>query len=177
MTVAQSKLPFIAIILLACVVLFFSLWSVIYEDQWFQSILALYGILIILAVVLVFLSSKKKSTDFKHVVKEFEKTLEGKLHHFKCPNCNGIFAIKKSKRNNKKPFALTCPDCGNVGTIPSTPKLVEEEIPEQKSVKTRFTCKNCGEFISIWAEVADLFHDMRIYSCPYCGKKQSMNTF
>ena len=175
MTVAQSKIPFIAIILLACVVLFFSLWSVVYEDQWFQSILALYGILIILAVVLVFLSSKKKSTDFKHVVKEFEKTLEGKLHHFKCPNCNGIFAIKKSKRNNKKSFTLTCPDCGNIGTISPTPKLIVEKIPKQKSVKTSFKCKNCGEFVSIWAEGTDLFHEMKIHSCPYCGKKQSMN--
>ncbi|MCK5112201.1 MAG: hypothetical protein KAQ84_01545, partial [Thermoplasmatales archaeon] len=156
MTATQSKLPFVAIVLLACVVLFFSLWSIIYEDQWLQSILALYGILIILSVVLVSLSSKKKSTEFKHAIKEFEKTLEGKLYHFKCPSCSGIFAIKKSKRNNKKPFTLTCPDCGNVGTIPSTPKLVEEEIPEQKSVKTRFKCKNCGEFVSIWAEGTDL---------------------
>ena len=177
MIVAKSKLPFIAIILLACVVLFFSLWSIIYEDQWLQSILALYGILIILAVVLVFISSKKKSTDLKHVVNEFEKTLEGKLHHFKCPNCNGIFAIKKSKRNNKKSFTLTCPDCGNIGTISSTPKLVVEKIPKQKSVKASFKCKNCGEFVTIWAEGTDLYNEMKIHSCPYCGKKQSMNIF
>lgn len=175
MTATQSKLLIVAIILLACVVFLFSLWSIIYKDQWLQSILALYGILIILAVVLVFLISKKKSTDFKRAVEEFEKTLEGKLYHFKCPSCNGIFAIKKSKRDNKKSFTLTCPDCGNVGTILPTPMSVVEEIPEQKSVKTRFTCKNCGEFISIWAEGTDLFHEMQIHSCPYCGKKQSMN--
>ncbi len=175
MTAAYSKLPFVAIVLLACVVLFFSFWSIIYEDQWLQSILALYGILIILSVVLVSLSSKKKPKEFNNAAKEFKKTLGGKLYHFKCPSCNGIFAIKKSKRDNKKPFTLTCPDCGNVGTIPPSPKLVEEEIPEQKSVKTRFECKNCGEFVSIWAEGTDLFHEMQIHSCPYCGKKQSMD--
>ena len=175
MTVAHSKLPFVAIVLLACVVLFFSLWSIIYENQWLQSILALYGILIILSVVLVSLSSKKKPTEFNHVAKEFKKTLGGKLYHFKCPSCNGIFAIKKSKRDNKKPFTLTCPDCGNVGTIPPSPKIVEEKIPKQKSVKTRFECKNCGEFVSIWAEGTELFHEMKIHSCPYCGKKQSMD--
>ncbi|MCK4332811.1 MAG: hypothetical protein KAV40_04455 [Thermoplasmatales archaeon] len=175
MTASQSKLPFVAIVLLACAVLFFSLWGIVYEDQWLQSILALYGILIILSVVLVSLSSKKKPTEFNHVAKEFKKTLEGKLYHFKCPSCNGIFAIKKSKRDNKKPFKLTCPDCGNIGTISPTPKLVVEKIPKQKSVKTSFKCKKCGEFVSIWAEGTDLFHEMQIHSCPYCGKKQSMD--
>lgn len=172
----RSKHALMVIILLAVVAFLFSLWAILYEDQWLQTILAVYGILIILDLVLVFLSSKKKLADFKHVVKEFEKTLEGKLHHFKCPSCNGIFAVKKSKRNNKKSFMLTCPDCGNVGRIPPKPKSVEGEIPEEKSVTTRFTCKNCGEYISIWAEGTDLFHDMRIYSCPYCGKEQSMTT-
>lgn len=175
MIAAPIKLPFVAIFLLACVVLFFSFWSIIYEDKWIKSILALYGILIILSVVLVYLSSKKKPKEFNNATKEFKKTLGGKLYHFKCPNCNGIFAIKKSKRDNKKPFTLTCPDCGNVGTIPPSPKLVEEKIPKQKSVKKRFECKNCGEFVSIWAEGTDLFHKMKIHSCPYCGKKQSMD--
>ncbi|UCF12834.1 MAG: hypothetical protein JSW06_00905 [Thermoplasmatales archaeon] len=175
MTVAHSKLPFVAIVLLACAVLFLSIWSIVYEDQWLQSILALYGVLIILLVVLVSLSSKKKPKEFNNAAKEFKKTLGGKLYHFKCPSCNGIFAIKKSKRDNKKPFKLTCPDCGNVGSIPTSPKLVVEKIPKQKSVKKRFECKNCGEFVSIWAEGTNLFHAVKIHSCPYCGKKQSMD--
>ena len=173
MTAVQSKLSFFVIGLVACAVFLLSLWSIVYEFGWLQSVLALYGILIIIVIVLVFLSLKKKPAE--HIVKEFEKTLEGKLHHFKCPSCSGIFAIKKSKRDNKKPFTLTCPDCGNVGTISPTPRVVSEEIPGEKSGKTRFTCKNCGEFISIWAEGTDLFHDMQIYSCPYCGNNQSMS--
>jgi len=116
--------------------------------------------------------------------------LEGKLYHFKCPNCQGIFAIKKSSRNNKKPFTLTCPDCGTIGKISSSPPVVIEEIPEQKSENIKFKCKNCGEKVSIWAEGTDLVQDIQIYSCPYegtdlvqdiqiyscpyCGEKQSM---
>ncbi|UCD14300.1 MAG: hypothetical protein JSW60_02490 [Thermoplasmatales archaeon] len=173
MTAIQSKLLFFVIGLIACVLFLFSLWSIVYEFQWLQSVFAIFGILIIVVVVLVFLSSKKKPAE--HAIKEFEKTLEGKLHHFKCPSCDGIFAIKKSKRDNKKTFTLTCPDCGNIGTIPPNPQLVAEEIPGEKSVKTRFTCNNCGEFISIWAEGTDLFHSTQIYSCPYCGNKKSMN--
>lgn len=176
MKIFENKLFFILIILLAFFIFVFSLWSIVYEDQWLQGIMALYGILIIILLVIVFYILNKKPFHLKKAVKEFEKTLEGKLHHFKCPACNGIFAIKKSKHDNKKSFTLTCPDCGNVGTIPPTPKLVEEEIPDNKSAKTRFTCNKCGEFISIWAEGVDLFNNVQIYSCPYCGQKKSMSS-
>lgn len=175
MTWVQRRLPFILIILLSCIVLILSIWDIIYNQEWIQGILAVYGILIILAIVLLFLKTKEKSVETTPNVEEFEKTLKGKLSHFKCPNCNGIFAIKKSKHNNKNAFILTCPDCGNVGKIPSKPQLIEDEIPEKKSPTTRFKCGNCGEWISIWAEGADLFKSIQIYSCPYCGIKQSMS--
>lgn len=174
MEVANSKLPYLLIVLFAVLLFIISLWSIIYEEQWFINILALYGISIIITAVLLFLSVKKKPSDVIHAVKEFEKTLEGKLHHFKCPICKGIFAIKKSKRDNKKSFILTCPDCGNVGKISDTPKSVVEKIPKRKSSKKSFKCANCGEFISIWAEGTEIFHKMKINSCPYCGEKQSM---
>jgi len=175
MEVVKNKLPYFLIFFIACVLLFISLWSIVYENQWFQNILAFYGILIILVAVLLFFSLKKKTTDIVHAIKEFEKTLQGKLHHFKCPMCNGIFAIKKSKRNNKKSFILTCPDCGNIGKISRTPKSVIEKIPKRKSSKKNFKCKNCGEFVSIWAEGTEIFHEMKINSCPYCGNEQSMS--
>jgi predicted RNA-binding Zn-ribbon protein involved in translation (DUF1610 family) len=126
-------------------------------------------------MVIVFYILNKKPVTTKNAVKEFEKTLEGKLHHFKCPSCNGIFAIKKSKHENRKPFKLTCPDCGYVGTIPTVPKIIEDEIPDEKSVKTKFICQKCGEFISVWAEGVDLFKNVKIFTCPYCGNKDSMN--
>lgn len=175
MKMFENKILLILIIFVASIVFLFSIWSVVYDDQWVQGIMAIYGILLILTLVIVYYIINKKSADVKQAVEKFEKSLEGKLHHFKCPGCNGIFAIKKSKRNNKKSFSLTCPDCGYIGTIPPMPKLVEEEIPDEKSVKTKFTCKKCGEFISIWAEGADLFENLKIFSCPYCGKKQTMN--
>ena len=40
----------------------------------------------------------------------------------------------------------------------------------------KFTCNKCGEFISIWAEGVDLFSNVQIYSCPYCGQKKSMSS-
>ena len=170
----QRKLLFTLIIILSIIVLFSSIFDIVYEKQWLQIILALYAVLIIFAIVLLFLKQTKKIAGSKDIVEEFEKTLEGKLYHFKCPQCEGIFAIKKSKRNNKKPFTLTCPDCGTVGRISSSPPVVVEEIPEQKSENIKFTCKNCGERVSIWAEGTDLVRKVEIYSCPYCGEKQSM---
>ena len=36
-------------------------------------------------------------------IEKFEQSLEGRLQHFKCPQCTGVFAVKKSKHNNKIP--------------------------------------------------------------------------
>ena len=176
MKIFENKLFFLFLILIAILLFIISLWSIVYEDQWLQGIMALYGILILILLVIVFYILNKKPVRIKKAVKEFEKTLEGKLYHFKCPTCNGIFAIKKSRQENKKSFTLTCPDCGNVGTILPIPRLIEEEIPENKSAKTKFTCNKCGEFITIWAEGVDLHNNLQIFSCPYCGQKKSMSS-
>jgi predicted RNA-binding Zn-ribbon protein involved in translation (DUF1610 family) len=174
MKISRRTLPFIGIIILAFIVLIFSIWDIVYHEQWLERIVALYGILIILT--LLFLVSKEKKTPVvKKNVDEFEKSLKGKLHHFKCPSCGGIFAIKKSKHNNKKPFSLTCPDCGTTGTVPSKPAQIIEEIPEKKSVNKNFRCEVCGEWITVWAEGTNLISDIHVFSCPYCGTKQHMH--
>ena len=110
-------------------------------------------------------------------IEEFEKRLEGGLYHFKCPTCKGIFAIKKSKGNNKKPTKMTCPDCGAIGVISSSPCQIEEVIPEKKSVKANFKCNICGEGITIWAEGTDLYKNVNVYSCPFCGEKKPLTRF
>lgn len=168
----RDNLPFLGIIIFAFMVLIFSIWDIIYNEQWLERIIALYIILFILCVL--FSVSKKKKPGEKKIVDEFEKTLEGKLQHFKCPSCSGIFAIKKSKQNNKKPFTLTCPDCGMTGSISSKPSQIQEEIPEKKSEHKNFTCEHCGEWMTIWAEGVDIIQDVHVYSCPYCGTKHDL---
>jgi predicted RNA-binding Zn-ribbon protein involved in translation (DUF1610 family) len=172
--ISRKTAPFVAIIILAFVVFLFSLWDIVYNEQWLERIIALYGILVILTVLFL-VSKEKKKPVVKKTVDEFEKSLKGKLHHFKCPLCDGIFAIKKSKQNNKKSFTLTCPDCGTIGTVPSKPSRVLEEIPEKKSVHKNFKCEHCGEWITVWAEGVDIVTDVHVYSCPYCGTKQDMS--
>jgi predicted RNA-binding Zn-ribbon protein involved in translation (DUF1610 family) len=173
--ITRRTVPFVAIMFFAFLVFVFSLWDILYDEQWLERIIALYGILILLTV-LFFVSQEKKKPVVKKTVDEFEKSLKGKLQHFKCPSCGGIFAIKKSKHNNKKPFSLTCPDCGMTGMISSKPSQVEEEVPEKKSVHKNFKCKNCGEWMMVWAEGADIIQDqdIHVYSCPYCGTKQDL---
>jgi predicted RNA-binding Zn-ribbon protein involved in translation (DUF1610 family) len=159
-------------ILLGFWLLFFSIFGVIFNKDWVLPILALFGLLFILTIIVI-LKSKKPSVD--ETTEEFEKTLEGGLYHFKCPNCSGIFAIKKSKQNNKKYFKMTCPDCGKVATVSPLATCVEEEIPEKKSVNVNFKCANCGEGVTIWAEGADLYQDVHVYSCPYCGIEKALD--
>jgi len=172
----KSRIPLIAIIILTGVVLFFTLRDILYEKQllqlldfisekqMLQRIIILYVILIIFVIVL---TSSRITKKFETVLRSrriFEVLLKDKLHHFKCPNCNEIFTIKKSKINEDKSFVITCPCCGSTGRIPSMPK----------SVEAKFECINCGEQVSIWADEAKSSHKVVVYSCPYCGKKQSM---
>lgn len=176
MILIKRKIIFMILVILSIVILISSLFDVFNEGQDVQIVLTIYAVLIIFAIMLLFFYPTKKIIGSKDIVEEFEKSLEGKLYHFKCPNCNGIFAIKKSKENNKKPFALTCPDCGTVGKISSSPTVIVEEIPKQKSENIKFKCKSCGERVSVWAEGAELYQNIQINSCPYCGKKQPMNS-
>jgi predicted RNA-binding Zn-ribbon protein involved in translation (DUF1610 family) len=172
--VNRSNLPFIGIIIFACMVLIFSLWDIIYNEKWLERIIALYGILIILCVLFL-VSKEKKSLSAGTSVEEFEKSLSGKLHHFKCTSCGGVFAIKKSNMNNKNPFKLTCPDCGETGIVSSNSEKISEEIPEKKSLYKKFICKHCGEWMMVWAEGTEIIQDVHVYSCPFCGTKQNLH--
>jgi len=171
--------PFVVLTILGffvIVLLVFSVWGLIFEKPWTNHILAAYVLSVILSTVFIpiALIKFKGKTD---TIEEFEKTLKGRLYHFKCPSCNGIFAIKKSKSNNKKPVKMTCPDCGAMGIISPNPVCTEEEIPEKKSLKANFKCKRCGEGLTIWAEGTDLYEELHVYSCPYCGEKDTMARF
>jgi len=150
-----------------------SFFDVIFDKGWMLVLLPLLLIVTVFTFLTVFFFFKEE-TDIKETIQEFEKTLKGGLFHFKCPSCDGIFAIKKSKKNNKKPVTLKCPDCGKIGVIPPFPVKIEEEIPEKKSLKANFTCIKCGEGITIWAEGTELYKDVRVYSCPFCGEKKPL---
>ena len=95
------------------------------------GVIAVYVILIALTIFLKFFRFRRDKISI-NTIKDFEKKLKGGLFHFKCPTCAGIFAIKKSKRNDEKPIKMTCPDCGAIGMVPSNPVSIFEEIPEKK---------------------------------------------
>lgn len=169
----KSSGPFILLPLLGFFVFLFSVWGLMFEKTWMYYVFAAYVLLVFLCLVFLlatFLKPKIKTV----TIEEFEKSLKGGLYHFKCPSCKGIFAIKKSKRNDKKPVKMTCPDCGAMGVIPSYPFRIEEVIPEKKSLKANFTCKQCGEGLTIWAEGTELCQHVAVHSCPYCGAGNTM---
>ena len=170
----KSKGPFIILIVFGLLMMFFSIWDVMFDKGWTNIILASYLLLIILTVVFIIFRSIKKLA-VAETVEEFEKTLKGELFHFKCPSCEGIFAVKKSKHNNKKFVKMNCPDCGNIGVMPPhSTIMIEEEIPEEKSIGVNFKCNSCGEGITVWAEGAELHPNLNVYTCPFCGNDQTM---
>jgi len=170
----KSKGPFVVIIFLIFWILFFSLWDIMSDKGWINLISASYILLIILVVVFIILRSIK-TFDVTEKVEEFEKTLKGGLFHFKCPVCKGFFAVKKSKPNNKKILRMDCPDCGSIGVIPPHPtNIIEEEIPEKKSIGINFRCLKCEEGITVWAEGSEIHPTVNVYTCPFCGEEQKM---
>lgn len=170
----RSPAPFGLLVLLGFWVLFFSVCGILFEKSWAIYIFGAYGILLFLGVVFSIILSKRP-TPTMNSIEEFEKTLKGGLHHFKCPHCKGIFALKKSRRNDRKPVKMTCPDCGGIATVPPNPMYACEEIPEKKSMKANFRCNTCGEGLTVWAEGTTLYENMSVCSCPYCGEQKALS--
>ena len=166
--------PFILMIIIGLGVLIFSIYDIIYDKEWIVRTFAAYALIFVILIILIIYRLRKKEVNFV-TVEEFEKRLKGRLYHFKCPICSGIFALKKTKSNNKKYVQMTCPDCGAIGVISPDPAQIEEEIPEKKSAKANFKCNICGEGITVWAEGTDLYSDVHVFSCPYCGEKEQLN--
>jgi len=131
MTSVKRTMPIIAIIILACILLIFTVRDLLYEKElldlidfilkkdMLQRILIMYIILIIFAIVLIYLHATKKSEIVSLYGSIFEEPLGRKMRHFKCPNCNVVFTIKKSKIDKNKKSTITCPSCKTVGYTPT----------------------------------------------------------
>jgi len=171
-----SKEVYKILVLIGFWTLIFSIFDVVFGKDWLWIIVVSYVLLIFLFIVLMLLRLNK-ATMIPMGVESFEKTLKGGLYHFKCPSCNGIFAIKKTRKNDKKSVKMTCPDCGEIGVIPVHPLCIEEEIPEKKSMKANFRCNTCGEGVTIWAEGTNLYDNTVVLSCPFCGVKKPLDRF
>lgn len=169
----RSSGPFVILSLVGFISMIIAVFGIIYDNGWTTPALATLIIIVFLVVLLIVFGQRKREEALSPI-EEFEKSLKGGLYHFKCPTCMGIFAVKKSRSNNKKTVKMNCPDCGAVGYIPSYPAEIEEEIPEKKSIKANFKCTLCGEGVTIWAEGTELFSDVNVYSCPFCGGKEPL---
>jgi DNA-directed RNA polymerase subunit RPC12/RpoP len=165
----QLTPPIITFILLST-----AIWDFLNDQQFIIPILIIYLTLLFFSIVILYIQIKKRPRANK-AVKLFEQSLKGSLHHFKCPNCDSIFAIKKSKINNKKPFILYCPTCNTQGLITPKPIVIKEKIPQEKSPRTKYQCAICGERITMWSEGSMLQPTPQILSCPYCESNKPLN--
>jgi predicted RNA-binding Zn-ribbon protein involved in translation (DUF1610 family) len=168
-----DSVPFYILLIIGFCSLIIVIFDIIFDMGWIFITIILFIAIIFITFLLLLLKIQKQNSTVD-IFKDFEKKLRGGLFHFKCPTCEGFFAIKKSKRNNKKPVKMTCPDCGTIGIIPPNPLVMEDSIPENKSINADFLCRSCGEGITIWAEGHSLYENIFVYSCPFCGKEESM---
>lgn len=170
----KKRFPFFLLLFLGFIVLLLLIINIFFRWHLTNLFLSLLAVFILVGIVFLFL---KKFIIFSSVksVDEFAKTLRGGLFHFKCPSCKGVFAIKKSRGNNKKPLKMKCPHCNKLGVVSGkTNNYIVEEIPEKKSLATNFKCIKCKEGLTIWAEGGSLHHNVEVYSCPYCGEEKTL---
>jgi len=172
----KNKITLFTIIILIIVVIFFTLWDIFYDEQFIQffdflserqmlsRLILLYSILAIIIIIVIYSQTKKKYVTISRSRRLFERLIGNKFYQFKCPKCKEIFTIKKLKSNSESSFITTCPCCGAIGRVPPAPK----------STEIKFECKNCGEQVSLWPGETEISKKIKIYSCPYCGKKQTM---
>jgi len=168
---AKRKL-LLFVLLVGAVLFLLSLWDILLNKGWSFGVLLGYGILLASALTIRILSWQK--TEQNQLVNTFTKTLHGGLYHFQCPTCKGFFALKKSRSSDRRPFKMTCPDCGAIGIIPSFPRMITNDIPEKKSRNVHVCCRHCGESLMIWAEGTRLQSPLHLFSCPYCGATSTM---
>ena len=131
-------------------------------------------ILLFISIFVISLFPLKQEGRYKDEIQSFHQTLSGRLFHFKCPSCQGIFALKESMYNNDGATIITCPDCGNLGRINASPPRTLDCIPQKKSKNVLFKCGYCGERLWIWAEGTELYPQLQVFSCPYCGRKRKL---
>lgn len=158
-----------AILLALCVI-----DIVLFGSNYFIGIFVGYGVVAILLSFLVVSLSLIPNKNTLNLTK-FQKALRGGLYHFCCCRCGGMFAVKRSRYNDRRSFFLLCPICGRKGrTIVGNAFFSVNSIPVEKSSPVRFACRSCGEYVSLWVEGSAPFEDSRLLSCPYCGEFDSM---
>ncbi len=164
---------FLWVFFIACILFVLSLWDLFFNIGLKHITLFFYAVLFITVLFLFTLMMSSKKTR-KDIVRVFEKTLQGRLYHFKCPHCLGVFAIKESMNHDHKPLLLTCPDCGHLGLILPDHKVAKQKIPKKKSGNVLLRCPSCGESLKIWAEGTRLYPYVQVFCCPYCGAKKPL---
>lgn len=158
----------------ASILLFiFILYDIVLLQERFTYLLFASIVLLLISVSLFVYMYKAARKQMNSVIL-FEKTLQGGLYHYKCSLCNGVFAVKESRKNDIHTVILTCPNCGAIGRISNHPPRIIEPIPKEKSARLSFICEKCGERLNIWAEGKPLFKKVCIFSCPYCGSQTPM---
>ena len=163
-----------AITAIASILLFFiSIYDILSLQNRFRYWLLLSLALVVLSLLFFFYMYRSSRKQMDPVVL-FEKTLQGGLYHYQCSRCNGIFALKESRKNDSRDLSLSCPNCGAVGRISSRSPKTIARIPTEKSPRVSFICTTCGERLNIWAEGTPLIDNISIFSCPYCGSKKPM---
>lgn len=163
------KLLYVLLLIVSIVVFIISIYDILYEQGLLLGVFSIYTVLLVVSIVFLIIQKTPDETSYCTLNNTAMKKTQEKIHHFKCPECKEIFAIKKPT-DTTKPFTLTCPSCGIIGRITPSPDIIIDIIPEKNSDEIQFTCHDCKQQFSIYTKTTDINDTFKVYSCPYCGK-------
>ncbi len=163
--VARRRAWYKVFIVLAVLVLAFSLVDIIYLDSAAKlGVYAAYAVLFLFGLIL--LLSRKRSQEEIAQLKALEKAL------LQCPECKNIFQFAEANLSGRQKIAFSCPACGTYSALPDPEtEPVKAPAPAGALKELAYACENCHERIAVGVFGDQSLHASRFRACPHCGEK------
>ncbi len=165
MTKRQHILIAIGLIAGACVIFSLSVYDIVTAQGWMLPLLSAYGLLL-LPVLLLFAAPRLLEAAPTGPVQDARR-------HFKCPKCGELFSVT-APQDSERPFSLSCPACGYVGTIRKGAPRTTGPSPAV-SAERMFICRSCGTHITVGDTGNETKEQVQVLSCPSCGAQQPLH--
>jgi Zn finger protein HypA/HybF involved in hydrogenase expression len=163
--VRRRRMGYALFILFALAVFATSIVDIVFLSQALMPyVFALYGVLLVLAIVLLF--SRRSQHEDLQEMRSLEKAL------LQCPDCQNVFQYGQIRFHDRRKTAFSCPVCGVYSQLPDpTAQPVKALRPNGSFHELQYRCNNCNEALAVGTFGETPLHLVRFRACPNCGEK------
>jgi DNA-directed RNA polymerase subunit RPC12/RpoP len=106
--------------LISIIIFIAILLDIIYNQNLQQQLLASYGLILILTIILLIIQPKKDEKLTVQSTRNYSSTKKRDMLYFRCPKCKEIVGVDSSIMSDQSEVTMQCPYCQTVGKIPKT---------------------------------------------------------